>query len=79
MSLPDSCAFAICGLFVLFVVSMIAIDKIAKFAYRISYVDRLDFGIVKMSVCDESVHERARLTVPKDCFDPSASLEVPST
>jgi hypothetical protein len=76
MSFPDGCALPICGLFVLLVVSVIAIDKIAKFANPISRVDRLDFGIVKMSICVKSVHARVEWALLKIGFNLSACLGV---
>lgn len=53
MSIRDSGSLAISGLLVLFIVSMIAIDKIAKFAKGIPKVGCFNFGIVEMSVCKE--------------------------
>jgi hypothetical protein len=78
MSFADSCALPICALLVLLVVSVIAIDEVAELPNRISRVDSLDFGIVKMSICVESVHARVRRAVLVDCFDLSAFLEVPA-
>jgi hypothetical protein len=76
MSFRDGCALPICVLFVLLVMSVIAIDEIAKFANPISRVDRLDFGIVKMSICVQSVHARVVWAWQENGSDLSASLGV---
>ena len=51
MTIGNSRAFSICSLLMFFIVSVIAVDQIAKLAYCILDMDRFDFSVVKMGIC----------------------------
>lgn len=53
MSICDGGSLAISDLLMLLIMSMIAIDKIAKFAQSIPKVSCFDFGVVEMSVYEK--------------------------
>jgi hypothetical protein len=50
MAFRDSCTFAVGCSFMFLVVSVVGIDKVAKFAQGTFQMDSFDFGIVEMSI-----------------------------
>ena len=51
MTLGDTGAFLIGGLLVLFVVTVIGVDDVAKFANLVLEVDGANFGVIEVCSC----------------------------